>query len=331
MTWLKLIPVFIFFPSAAWSDCANSQLLEDEPRVAAQDAQNRTAGYLSDSQSNWVASNLQFNVPVLFHIVHRSNGEGLNDGVHDIGSPSVIQERIVAQLDQLNRSFGGEEAKSAGYPNARNARIHFTLYGINLIEDDNAFSTCSVNEIKRTYAVATDKVLNVYTCLLPAAIGLATLPGLLICPGETPWDLRCGAGKIAPKNHYLYGITLDYRVLAGGPKGPITNVWRSGDTLTHEAGHFFGLFHPYQNSCSSNMLSDQIADTPRMKTNIFGGCNPKRKVRAFACPNDFKYPLIEYVGNYMVATWDSCRNHFTPGQIDFMLASILLNKNFPSN
>jgi hypothetical protein len=120
------------------------------------------------------------------------------------------------------------------------------------------------------------------------------------------------------ETHYALGATLHYQLFPGNkfkpygdyPKG----MWRKGNILVHEIGHAYGLKHPYQGDCLlDESFSDYIDDTPRQTGNPFGTC-AMLKGRD-SCPT---LPGKDDLQNYMVATSDDCRSHFTPGQVAFM-------------
>ncbi|KAF2754152.1 extracellular metalloprotease [Pseudovirgaria hyperparasitica] len=78
-----------------------------------------------------------------------------------------------------------------------------------------------------------------------------------------------------------------------------------GKTATHEIGHWFGLFHTFQDqSCSSG--GDGISDTPQ-QLGPTSGC----PTNADSCPDQ---PGLDAVNNYMDYSDDSCYEEFTPEQ-----------------
>ncbi len=92
------------------------------------------------------------------------------------------------------------------------------------------------------------------------------------------------------------------------------SVSQAGRTLTHETGHWLGLYHPFQNGCvgntSSNCLSqgDQVCDTPPVSTST-SGCPTNRN----SCNNDAP-DLPDQIRNYMDYAEGTCMNLFTAGQ-----------------
>lgn len=86
-----------------------------------------------------------------------------------------------------------------------------------------------------------------------------------------------------------------------------------GRTLTHEAGHWFGLFHTFQGGCNGGFFGEPIDDTP-----------PQAEATAFSCPQNQNScstdnpDLPDMVENYMDYSNGSCQNTYTLGQKDAM-------------
>lgn len=99
-----------------------------------------------------------------------------------------------------------------------------------------------------------------------------------------------------------------------------SNSSRAGRTLTHEIGHWLGLFHPFQNSgwsddCgTTNCLTsgDRVCDTPPVLSASFG-CPTDNNT----CTNDSP-DLPDQIENFMDYANGSCTNMFTKGQKDVM-------------
>lgn len=222
----------------------------------------------------------QFNHPIIFHIIHKSDGTG-----------NVTNEVLNEQVSVLNNAFS-------------KLNINYTIKEIRRYQDDSLFVTCDSHLIKSRFSYKTDTHLNIYTCLL-FMLGQASLPGQ-----RDPNNKF----RLVPNNHYLYGIRLDYGVLPGS----IRKNYNLGKVLVHEVGHFYGLLHPYQDGCNIGLHSDFIDDTPRMSRIITGNCSKKKGKCPEQKPPDYS--------NYMMSTYDKCRNHFTPGQIKYMITVINTKK-----
>ena len=106
-----------------------------------------------------------------------------------------------------------------------------------------------------------------------------------------PWDYA--------RKGEIDGIRVNFDSLPGGS---ITN-FNLGGTATHEAGHWFGLYHTFQGGCTE--LNDEVDDTPA-QSGPTSGCPEGRD----SCP----LPGLDPIHNYMDYSYDSCYNQFTPGQ-----------------
>jgi hypothetical protein len=106
-----------------------------------------------------------------------------------------------------------------------------------------------------------------------------------------PWDYA--------RKGEIDGIRVHYDSLPGGS---ITN-FNLGETATHEAGHWLGLYHTFQGGCTE--LNDEVQDTPAQSSPT-SGCPEGRD----SCP----LPGLDPIHNYMDYSFDSCYTEFTPGQ-----------------
>lgn len=117
-----------------------------------------------------------------------------------------------------------------------------------------------------------------------------------------------------------YELSIDYQ------RKNLTQVCEK--TLTHEAGHWVGLYHTFEGGCSTS--GDLVSDTPPESSPAFGcptgrdtcsggGLDPIRK-----CPQVTRRPSanVPFSDNFMDYSDDSCMTEFTAGQISRMKSQI---------
>ncbi|KAM4057810.1 pregnancy-associated plasma protein-A domain-containing protein [Hirsutella rhossiliensis] len=221
-----------------------------------------------EAVNNLVADQTPINVQMVFHVVTKTKG----------GQNRITDNVLLQQLDALNRAYAP-------------ALISFTL--INIVRAVNAEWGASrdTDTMQRTLHQGDRKTLNLFFLEElkekdgKPFLGVARLPTGLLAENGLEQD-GC----------LVHADTL--------PGGGFQNK-NSGKTAIHEAGHWFGLLHPFDNGCSG--VGDGVADTPAERQPSFD-CRPRH-----SCPDQ---PGQDAVDNFMDYGLDQCRSVFTSGQID---------------
>jgi len=190
-----------------------------------------------------------------------TSGTALNQG-------NAPDSQLAQQVAVLNSDFAPQG-------------IHFNLRGT-----DRTINSTWANDIdpvamRTALRKGSYSALNVYIeQSMPGLFGKCTYPT-----------------TASPRNIITDGCAVLYSTLPGGTS---TN-FNLGKTLTHEVGHWFGLFHTFQGGCTGD--GDFIADTPA--SNSTGrGCPETRD----SCPND---PGFDPVHNLMDYSIDKCYTGFS--------------------
>ncbi len=204
------------------------------------------------------------NVPVYVHVMAAADGTG-----------NVTNSQINRQVAVLNNTFAGGESGTAA-----DTGFTFTLAGIDRFYNNTWHKDgSSANYRSRTRQGGAD-ALNIWLVDFKY-LGIATFP----------WDYARQPG--------IDGIRVNYGSLPGGP---IRN-YNKGETATHEAGHWFGLYHTFQGGCTEP--NDEVSDTPAQSSPT-SGCPAGRD----SCP----LPGLDPIHNYMDYSYDTCYTEFTSGQ-----------------
>ena len=235
-------------------------------------------------------------VSVVFHVIERSDGKG-----------HIPLELIQSQIEILNEDYRAlaETPGSEGV----DAKIQFVLAN----EDESGNPTTGVqyrvsnswfsdpgtgpSPMKSALGWDPNRYFNIYTNDANGALGYATFPS-----------------KTAGKSDD--GVVLLWSSV--GRDAPDGGVYNQGRTLTHEAGHYFGLFHTFQGGCGSDdspyTTGDLIKDTTAHSSPDFK-CNAK----ASTCDGADDSPIE----NYMNYTNDTCMTGFSFEQSNRMRCSTL--------
>jgi hypothetical protein len=189
----------------------------------------------------------------------------------------VSDAQIEEQIKTLNADYNGTEIS---WVLLQTTRIHsgewFTGAGP---------GTKNERLMKEKHNIVDPAILNVYTMQFnqtTKSLGSASLPSAFI---RTP---------------HLDGVLLRHTTLPGGAK----KNYDKGRTMTHEVGHWLGLFHTFEGGCRHG-VGDNIADTPPSASGS-EGCPVNRD----SCPGDGP----DLVNNFMDYSHDSCMTSFTPMQ-----------------
>lgn len=151
----------------------------------------------------------------------------------------------------------------------------------------NVHQRPAVREMKRTLHVGGPETLNLYLTRPDLLLGWATFP------------------QQYSRHPRLDGVVVTIGSLAGGD----LSGYDLGDTVTHEVGHWLGLYHTFQGGCSPR--NDRVGDTAAEASPNFG-C----PVRRDTCTVD---TLLDPIHNFMDYSRDSCMYAFTGGQDQRML------------
>ncbi|TCC58255.1 zinc metalloprotease [Kribbella pittospori] len=203
-------------------------------------------------------------VPVYVNVMRDAAGNG-----------DVTDTQISQQIAVLNKTFGGQESSQAA-----NTGFTFTLAGTFRYNNNQWHQDKQSSSYRKQTRKGGANALNIWLVDF-AYLGIATFP----------WDYARQPG--------IDGIRVQYTSLPGGSE---TN-YNLGETATHEAGHWFGLYHTFQGGCTAT--NDEVADTPAQSSPT-NGCPEGR--------DSCSLPGLDPIHNYMDYSYDSCYNQFTPNQ-----------------
>lgn len=299
---------------------------------------------------------VEYTIPVIFHVIHSGQNIGSFPNIQReqiISQITVLNQDFAGTGFNyqtypanafiqwaINQSLPTENKDSLGRVKIANINIKFCLAekdtngntlsepGIERINlntrgwsNPNIFTTPAA---LRTYFDATikpqsiwnaKKYLNIWISDKNAAVpftGFSTLPPLSTLPGIA----GNGEGTDSTDGVWSYSSAVGSAFIFPGGIYASPNV--RGRTITHEAGHYFGLRHIW---ADGNCLTDYCADTPPAFTSNTGF--PVYPLNPGSCSSPSNSPNGEMYMNYMDYSADPAKYMFTYDQAVRMQTAML--------
>ena len=293
------------------TDQIHQQAIIKNPEILRYEAEiNKQARQQSTSTINFKTGSILY-IPVVFHIIHQN-------GVENISQAQIMNELNILNTDYRKMGRDSYDSLSTN-PLAADMQIEFRLaqYDPNGNKSDGInriYSTATVNADDGVKALSywdSNRYLNVWVVSSINSSSASQIGGIVLGYAQFPWS--------RPSQAKTDGIIICANQIG---KIGIGQISQAGRTLTHEIGHWLGLYHPFQSDwgqadgcgtatiTSSNCTSsgDQVCDTPPVSSPSFG-CT----VNQNTCHNDLP-DLYDLVKDYMDYANGNCMNLFTTGQ-----------------
>ena len=303
------------------TDAYNAELLKRNPKMmGSKSYEALLAKQIQVNKSNRnLSRRVVYTIPVVVHVIHSGEALGVGANISD----AQIQSQIKVLNDDYRRMLNTNGYNS--HPDGADVEIEFCLAkqtpdgcatnGIDRIDMSSVSSSWDGPNINgNTESILKPatfwdpaKYMNIWTVNFAnsSSLGYAQFPGTLT---PTTDGVVCG--------YQYFGSNDDPNVTLSGD-------FNLGRTMTHEVGHYLGLYHTFQGGCAETGGGDFCADTPAVAS---ASSNSNQCVANNSCPAGDD----DMIENYMDYSTDVCMNIFTNNQKDRMVATITTASNRPT-
>jgi PKD repeat protein len=271
-------------------------------------------------------------IPVVFHIIHKGGPENI--------SKAQVEDAIALlniDYNKLNSDTDATHTWPAFTSRRADCQIEFRLARIDpdgnctdgIVRHYDSQTNYAYFTTMSQYAWSPSRYLNIFSVAFIYPEGI-TLPDGAFIGGMSPFppsntlsQALTGGDTLADGiliRHDGIGSIGTATTLGGMPINALNR------TLTHESGHYFNLYHPFQNlmfglipstdGCPSLFApnGDEVDDTPPVQTasqNTSTSCYPPGSRNTCNQDSPDEPDMVE---NYMDYQWGYCTNIFTNGQ-----------------
>ena len=256
---------------------------------------------------NYTPSNRQdqcevYTIPVVVHVVFSDANTNITD------------ERILSQIEVLNEDYR-RIAGTPGEGNGVDMRVQFCLAGL----DPNGDATTGIT---RTFSPLGDHIVD-RDIALKSLISWDTKRYLNVWVVSKISQDNSNADEELLAYSFLPGSVADERmgIVIGAKfigRNGTSAPYNRGRTLTHEVGHYLGLFHTFgqrdfegclgSGAEDCRFFGDRICDTPAESEPKYGCPSPINSCVDGVCDRN------DGIKNYMGYVDDACMGEFTKGQ-----------------
>ncbi len=281
--------------------------------------------------ANGKKATVVYNIPVIFHVLHSGVAVNANSATtgRNLSQAQINSQLAILNADyrKLNTDFSTYVTQSAFTSVAADVEINFCAAkvsptgtvlaepGIERISVSSKGWTAlpySMSYIESTVKPGSSwdptKYYNVWILEFGGAdvgtLGYAQFP--TIPSGTSPVTDMVGAGGAANTD----GVVIDYQYIGNTGTALASAPYNKGRTLTHETGHWLGLWHIWGDDGTSCSGTDYVTDTPNQADENYTCPTTNGAVSADACAGS----TGAMYQNYMDYSDDKCMVMFTAGQ-----------------
>lgn len=267
-----------------------------------------------------------YTIPIIFHIIHTGQavGSGRNLSLAQINSQITRLNEDYRKLNADRTTYLTQPALSALHADCE---INFCAAKVSptgavltepgverILASSKGWTSPPYSGMSPSYLEGTvkptsiwdpTKYFNVWVAEFnDGVLGYAQFP---VAPSSTTGTI--GDLSSMPNSATTDGVVLDYKYtgLSGSAGGP----YNLGRTLTHEAGHWLGLYHIWGDDFGSCSGTDRVTDTPNQAGENYTCPTTAGSVKTDACTASSPGVLYQ---NYMDYSDDKCMVMFTAGQ-----------------